>query len=52
MGTGDPVPLAQRREFDFERARLSALLADAPPAFAVAGFGREPGGQSGIGASF
>lgn len=48
LGTGDPVPLAQRREFAQERGRLLALLNGGIPAYAANG----SEGRAAAGASF
>jgi murein DD-endopeptidase MepM/ murein hydrolase activator NlpD len=46
LGNGDPVPLAQRRDFDFERARLLTLLNGSFPAYADRAEGRAASGAS------
>jgi len=48
LGNGDPVPLAQRREFDQERFRLLSLLSGGLPTFATNG----SEGRAAAGASF
>ncbi len=46
LGSGDPVPLAQQRDFDRERARLLTLLNGAFPAYADRADGRAVAGAS------
>ncbi len=48
LGTGDPVPLAQQRDFDRERGRLAALLAGGFPLYAA----DRSEGRAAAGASF
>lgn len=48
LGTGDPVPLAQRRDFDLERGRLLTLLNGESPAYAA----NRSEGHAAAGASF
>ncbi len=47
-GNGDPVPLAQRRDFDQERGRLLSLLNGGLPTYAT----NRSEGQSPAGAGF
>lgn len=51
LGSGNPVPLAQRRDFDLERAHLSAMLFTGT-AYAANSGAHNPGGRPATGASF
>lgn len=46
LGSGDPVPLAQRREFDVQRAHFLSMLNGSFPAYADRADGRAAAGAS------